>query len=134
MEILEGKTNEIFKPVPINVKVNAVFSKYSITPLKNMNFGAIQFNETKKLHFEIKNEGLFEYNYTIFDFKNEEFRKELYKQQEEEKEARLQAILNKEQEGKDSKKKAAKKEAKDQKKAAKKGGKNEDPLGLIRVG
>jgi len=41
MEILEGKTLELYKPVPINVKVNSVFSKYSILPLKNINFGAI---------------------------------------------------------------------------------------------
>lgn len=43
MEILEGKTLELFKPVPINVSVNSVFSKYSITPLKNINFGPILF-------------------------------------------------------------------------------------------
>lgn len=30
LEILEGKTLELFKPVPINVQVNAVYSKYSI--------------------------------------------------------------------------------------------------------
>jgi len=41
MGILEGKTMELFKPVPINVAVNAVFSKYSIYPLNNINFGAI---------------------------------------------------------------------------------------------
>ena len=67
MEILEGKTLELFKPVPINVKINSVFSKYSITPLKSMNFGPIQFNDSKILTFEIKNEGLFEFNYNIFD-------------------------------------------------------------------
>lgn len=55
MEVLEGKTLEITKVVPINVSVNSVFSNYSITPLKNMNFGAIQFNETKTRTFEIKN-------------------------------------------------------------------------------
>ncbi len=75
LEILEGKTLELYKPVPINVAVNSVFSKYSIIPLKNMNFGPIQFSEQKTLTFEIKNEGLFEFNYTIFDFLNEEFRK-----------------------------------------------------------
>lgn len=74
MEILEGKTLELYKPVPINVRVNSVFSKYSINPLKNINFGAIQFNESKKLTFEIKNEGLFEFNYNIFNYLNEEFR------------------------------------------------------------
>jgi len=59
MEVLEGKTLEITKVVPINVAVNSVFSNYSITPLKNMNFGPVQFNETKTRSFEIKNEGHF---------------------------------------------------------------------------
>ena len=45
LEILEGKTLELFKPVPINVSVNAVFSKYSISPLNSINFGPLQFNE-----------------------------------------------------------------------------------------
>lgn len=75
MEILEGKTLELYKPVPINVKVNSVFSKYSILPLKNINFGAIQFNDNKTLSFDIKNEGLFEFAYTIFSYDDEEFRK-----------------------------------------------------------
>jgi len=44
MEVLEGNTLEITKIVPINVGVNSVFSNYSITPLKNMNFWALQFN------------------------------------------------------------------------------------------
>ena len=54
--------------------MNAVFSKYSISPIKNINFGPIQFNENKTLTFEIKNEGLFEFNYTVFDFLNEKAR------------------------------------------------------------
>jgi hydrocephalus-inducing protein len=29
-EILEGKTMELFKPVPINIHVNSVYNKYSI--------------------------------------------------------------------------------------------------------
>jgi len=41
LEILEGKTLELFKPVPINVSVNAVYSKYSIHPMKSINFGPI---------------------------------------------------------------------------------------------
>lgn len=77
MEILEGKTLELYKPVPINVRVNSVFSKYSILPLKNMNFGPIQFNDSKTLTFEIKNEGLFDFNYTVFDYADEAFRSAL---------------------------------------------------------
>lgn len=92
MEVLEGKTLEIHKSVPINVAVNAVFSKYSVIPLKNINFGPIQFNETKTRTFEIKNEGLFEFNYTLFDFNNEEFRKELQSSLEKEKAAKLEAL------------------------------------------
>lgn len=45
MEILEGQTQELFKPVPINVYVNSVYSKYSINPLKKINFGPILFSE-----------------------------------------------------------------------------------------
>lgn len=44
MEIQEGKTLETNKVVPINIAVNAVFSKYSMVPLKSINFGPIQFN------------------------------------------------------------------------------------------
>lgn len=39
LEILEGKTLETYKRVPINISLNAVFSKYSIHPLKSINFG-----------------------------------------------------------------------------------------------
>ena len=41
LEILEGKTKELFKPVPINVAVNAVYSKYSISPMNSINFGSL---------------------------------------------------------------------------------------------
>ncbi len=62
----------MFKPVPINVDVNAVYSKYSINPLKNINFGPMQFNETKTRIFEIKNEDIFEYNFTVFDYSKDD--------------------------------------------------------------
>jgi hydrocephalus-inducing protein len=71
-----------------------VFSAYSVVPLKNMNFGPIQFNETKTRTFEIKNEGLFEFNYTIFDNDNEEFRKELLENIRKERETKLEAASN----------------------------------------
>lgn len=47
LEILEGLTQELYKPVPINVNVNSVYSKYSINPLKKINFGPILFSEQK---------------------------------------------------------------------------------------
>lgn len=39
LSILEGKSGEKHQTLPIHVNVNAVFSKYSIVPLKNINFG-----------------------------------------------------------------------------------------------
>lgn len=37
---------EKFSEVPINYDVNSVFSKYNINPLKNINFGPMQYGET----------------------------------------------------------------------------------------
>jgi len=68
VDVLEGATLEVFKSLPINVSVNSVFSKYSVSPHKNINFGPISYFDTKNRTFEIKNEGLFEFNYTIFDY------------------------------------------------------------------
>jgi hydrocephalus-inducing protein len=47
--------------------VNAVFSKYSITPLKTINFGPMQYGKEVSRTFEIRNEGLFEFKYNICD-------------------------------------------------------------------
>lgn len=135
MEVLEGKTLEIHKSVPINVAVNAVFSKYSVIPIKNINFGPIQFNETKTRTFEIKNEGLFEFNYTLFDYNNEEFRKEMLANLEKDKAARLEALNTLPVAGTDPKK--GKKETKEVKKDAPakkgKGGKGE-PENQLKIG
>lgn len=141
MEIQEGQSLELFQPVPINVAVNAVFSKYSILPLKNINFGPIQFNDSKTLTIEVKNEGLFEFNYTLFDFNNQEFRQQLQAQQKAERDAYLASILSAQEQsagaGGAKDKKGAKKESKEQKKAAKQGAKKDkdaDPPELLRIG
>ena len=42
---VEGESQDIHQPIPINVNVNAVFSKYSITPLKTINFGPMQYGK-----------------------------------------------------------------------------------------
>jgi hydrocephalus-inducing protein len=39
LNILEGDQNEKHQQIPILVNVNAVYSKYSLAPLKNLNFG-----------------------------------------------------------------------------------------------
>jgi hydrocephalus-inducing protein len=122
-EIKEGRSLETFSQVPIGVSVNSVFSKYSIQPLKNINFGPIQFNESKTRTFEIKNNGQFEFNFQIYDFNNEEFRKELLSTQEKEYQAKLEAASAAFQPSQTDKKgkKEAKEVKKDDKKKAGKG-------------
>jgi hydrocephalus-inducing protein len=118
LEIKEGRTQETFNKVYINVNVNAVYSKYSIAPVKNINFGPLQFNETKVRHYEIKNDGLFEFNYCIFDYADEEKRRQLSDEREEAKQAEQEGANagtgkdGKPAKGKDKPKAPAKKDAK----------------------
>lgn len=65
LTILEGGTKEKFSEVPINYNVNAVFTKYTIAPLRNINFGPMQYGQQKDLTFEIKNNGQFPFNFAI---------------------------------------------------------------------
>ena len=53
------------------MNVNAVFSKYTVTPLKNINFGPMMYGESRVRSLEIKNNGLFEFAYEICDFADE---------------------------------------------------------------
>ena len=70
MIIREGQQQEEHQQIPILVSVEAVFSKFTISPLRNLNFGPMQFGNEMKRTFEIKNDGQFEFKYAIFDFNN----------------------------------------------------------------
>mmetsp|Transcript_22445 Transcript_22445/g.16943 ORF Transcript_22445/g.16943 Transcript_22445/m.16943 type:complete len:131 (+) Transcript_22445:1343-1735(+) len=72
MNILEGKSQEVHNSVPILVNVNAVYSKYHITVLKNINFGPMKYDEQVTRTFEIKNTGLFDFKFAICDYKDED--------------------------------------------------------------
>ena len=65
LTIHEGESKEKFNEIPINFNVNSVFSKYNIVPLRNINFGPMQYGEQKELSFEVKNNGLFPFNFAI---------------------------------------------------------------------
>lgn len=75
--------------IPINVNVNAVFSKYSITPLKNINFGPMQYGEQINRAFEIRNEGQFDFKFAICDFKDEETKKKIKEERQKEMDERI---------------------------------------------
>lgn len=89
MVILEGDQKLEHQQIPILVEVNAVYSKFSISPLRNLNFGPLQFGEQATRTFEIRNEGLFDFKYNICDFSNEEEKHKIREERQKEMEARL---------------------------------------------
>jgi len=85
------------------VNVNAVFSKYSIAPLKNLNFGPMQYGETTTRTFEIRNEGLFDFKYAICDFNNEDEKAKIREERKKEAEERALGQKKEEPDPKDAK-------------------------------
>lgn len=69
--------------------MEAVFSKFTISPLRNLNFGPMQFGNEMKRTFEIKNDGQFEFKYAICDFENEEEKAKIREERQREMEGRL---------------------------------------------
>lgn len=71
------------------MNVNAVFSKYSITPLKTINFGPMQQGEQVTRSFEVRNEGLFEFKYAICDDADQEAKARLKEERQKELDERI---------------------------------------------
>lgn len=112
LTILEGESKEKFNEVPINFNVNSVFSKYTIVPLRNINFGPMQYGEQKELSFEVKNNGLFPFNFAICDYNDEEAKNEIKEERQREIQERRDEALGGGEEGKDAKAKKADPKAK----------------------
>jgi hydrocephalus-inducing protein len=51
--------------IPIRVSVRAVFTKFNITPLSEIHFGALQVNSKRQEKIIIENRGEFDFKYTI---------------------------------------------------------------------
>lgn len=100
LNILEGKTQEINNSIPININVNAVYSKYSIVPLKNINFGPMQYGEQVPRTFEIRNEGLFDFKFAICDNKDEDKKAKIKEERQKEIDDRIKGLEEKEEEKK----------------------------------
>ena len=120
MVILEGEQNEVHQQIPINVSVDAVFSQYTISPLRNLNFGPLQYGNEIKRSFEIKNTGTFEFKYAICDYANEEEKQKIKEERQREIEGRVAEQAEAKEEGKKGGKKADPK--------AKAGGKGKDAV------
>ncbi|XP_006878929.1 PREDICTED: hydrocephalus-inducing protein homolog [Elephantulus edwardii] len=62
--ISEG--GEAVAHIPIKFSVNAVFSKYSISPSTIINFGALTCGTRKSSSFTIENQGVIDFKYTLY--------------------------------------------------------------------
>jgi len=123
LNILEGESQDVHQPIPIHVNVNAVFSKYSITPLKTINFGPMQYGEQVTRTFEVRNEGQFEFKYAISDDNDLEAKARIKEERQKEMEERITGIQEQQEDPKAKAKKPDPKAAK----AGKGGGKDGAP-------
>ncbi|XP_042636791.1 hydrocephalus-inducing protein homolog [Orycteropus afer afer] len=62
--IAEG--GEIIASIPIKFSVNAVFSKYNISPSTIINFGALICGTRKSATFTIENQGVIDFKYALY--------------------------------------------------------------------
>lgn len=129
LQILEGNSGKERDTIPIKVQVKAVYSQFSIAPVRGINFGPMQNQESKTMSFEIKNDGKFEFNFTIYDFKNSEMKKSILEQRAKE----IEDLGKNEGDSESKPKKAEKKEKKEEKKPTKGKGKA-DIEGGLKVG
>ena len=60
-----GDQGEVIANIPIKISAKAVFSKFSISPINDINFGSLLVNTSKKCQFTLENTGEFEFKYAI---------------------------------------------------------------------
>ncbi|XP_069312434.1 hydrocephalus-inducing protein homolog [Eulemur rufifrons] len=61
-----GGGGEIIASIPIKISVNAVYSKYNISPSSIINFGALICGTRKSICFTIENQGVTDFKYALF--------------------------------------------------------------------
>ena len=68
LQIIEptlSDSGEVIAGIPIKISVRSVYSKYSIFPVHDVNFGAILINTRKTKTITIENKGEFDFKYSI---------------------------------------------------------------------
>lgn len=66
--VFEPATGEITATLPFKITASAVFSKYSVLPVRDLNFGALVHGTKVTKQFVIDNTGEFDFKYNIFKF------------------------------------------------------------------
>jgi hydrocephalus-inducing protein len=73
LQIIEphlGEVGEVIASIPVKISVRSVYSKYAISPVSDINFGAMLVNTKKTLVFAIENKGEFDFRYSILKMIN----------------------------------------------------------------
>ena len=60
-----GEQGEVIANIPIKISAKAVFSKFALSPLNEVNFGSIAVGVRKQCSFTLENKGMFEFKYAI---------------------------------------------------------------------
>ncbi|KAG8523663.1 Hydrocephalus-inducing protein, partial [Galemys pyrenaicus] len=61
-----AESGEIIASIPIKFSVNAVYSKYNISPSSIINFGALIWGTRKSATFTIENQGVTDFKFTLY--------------------------------------------------------------------
>jgi hypothetical protein len=64
--VFETSTGEVTASIPVKISVRAVFSKFSVLPVRDLNFGALVHGTRPSKQFVIENSGEFDFKYSIF--------------------------------------------------------------------
>ena len=65
-----GEGGEVIASIPIKLSVRSVYSKYAVSPVSDINFGAMLINTKKTRVFTIENKGEFEFRYSVLKMIN----------------------------------------------------------------
>jgi hypothetical protein len=64
--VFEPSTGEVTASIPVKVSARSVFSKYTILPVRDLNFGALVHGTKSTKQIVIENTGEFDFKYSIF--------------------------------------------------------------------
>ena len=56
--------------IPIKISARSVYSKYAVSPVSDINFGAMLINTKKTRAFSIENRGEFDFRYSVLKMIN----------------------------------------------------------------
>ncbi|KAJ3029566.1 UNVERIFIED_CONTAM: hypothetical protein HDU68_011780 [Siphonaria sp. JEL0065] len=65
-QFYEPSTGEVTATIPVKLQVRSVFSRFSILPVRDLNFGALVHGSKVSRQFTIENQGEFDFKYSIY--------------------------------------------------------------------